>query len=319
MENFIFSLKSVLPLFVLIVIGYVLKLMKWVNESFIQAGTKIVFKITLPMMLFLQVAAADLTTSANIRLMIFTVVSLVSLFLLLLLLVPVFVKKDPDRGAMIQALLRGNFSILGIPLAANMFGPQGAVPATLLMPFVIPIYNVFSVVALALFSADPAHRKDKGALAKKMLKEIVTNPLILAIVLGLAFSLLKIRLPELLLDCLQPVSDLTTPLALICLGAQFSFTETRSTLKLAVAGTLLRQLVIPFVMLTLAVLLGFRDYDLGAVLIIYASPVAVTSYIMAKNMKSNDKLAAQLLVFTTAFSCISLTLTIFLLRTLGYL
>ena len=175
----------------------------------------------------------------------------------------------------------------------------------------------FKGCCMALF--DPAYEGKKTIPVKKILKGIITNPLIIGIVLGLPFSILDIEIPVLVDKSLDNLSSLATPLSLICLGAQFTFKAAKDNLKLSVTATVVKQLLIPSVVLLVAALLGFRGGELGAIFILFMAPTAISSYIMAKNMHSDDQLAAQILILTTLTSCFTLTAGIFLLRSLGLL
>ncbi len=317
MDNLLYSLQSVVPLFVLILMGYLLRRFKIINDAFVDVGTKIGFKMALPVLLFQQVSAADLNTAFNPNLVLFAVLSILMVIGLLCLLVPIFVKGNAQRGAIIQAIYRGNFAILGVPLAINMFGEAGAAPTSLLLPFTVPIYNATAVIILTVF--DPAFEGKKTIPVKKILKGIITNPLIIGIVLGLPFSVFNIEIPVLIDKSLDNLSSLATPLSLLCLGAQFTFKAAKDNLKLSVLATMLKQIIIPTVVLAIAALLGFRGGELGAIFILFMAPTAISSYIMAKNMHSDDQLAAQILILTTLTSCLTLTAGIFLLRSIGLL
>ena len=306
-----------MPLFVLILMGYLLRRFKIINDAFVDVGTKIGFKMALPVLLFQQVSAADLNTAFNPNLVLFAVISILMVIGLLCLLVPLFVKGNAQRGAIIQAIYRGNFAILGVPLAINMFGEAGAAPTSLLLPFTVPIYNATAVIILTVF--DPAFEGKKKIPVKKILKGIITNPLIIGIILGLPFSAFDIEIPVLIDKSLDNLSSLATPLSLLCLGAQFTFEAARDNLKLSVLATVLKQIMIPTVVLAIATLLGFRGGELGAIFILFMAPTAISSYIMAKNMHSDDQLAAQILILTTLTSCLTLTAGIYLLRSMGLL
>lgn len=317
MDNLLYSLQSVMPLFALILMGYLLQRRHIINDAFVEVGTKIGFKMALPVLLFQQVSSADLTTVFSPKLILFTLVSVLIVISSLCLIVPCFIKGNAQRGAFIQAIYRGNFAILGVPLAINMFGEVGAAPTSLLLPFTIPIYNASAVIILTVF--DPANQGSRQVPVKKILKGIVTNPLIIGIALGLPFSLLRIEIPVLVTKTLSSISSLATPLSLLCLGGQFTFQAAKENLALSALATALKQLLIPTVVLTIAALLGFRGSELGAIFILFMAPSAVSSYIMAKNMHSDDQLAAQILILTTLTSCFTLTAGIFLLRSLGLL
>ncbi len=313
MDNLIYSLRSVLPLFVMIFLGYFLRRWKIINEDFVSIGTKIVFNVSLPVLLFRQIAASDLTVVFNPGLILYGLGATVILVALMCLIVPLFIKDKPSQGAFIQGVYRGNFAILGVPLAINMFGQEGALPAALMLPFAVPLYNAMAVVILTLYSAKAGQKIN----FKKILLGIVTNPLIIGIVLGLPFSFFGIRLPELADRCLEPVSSLCTPLALLCLGGQFTFRQLKENFKISLIATILKLVLIPALVLAIAVLIGFRGGELGALFIMFMAPSAVSSYIMAKTMHSNDELAAQILILTTFFSSITIFLGILLLKSLG--
>ena len=313
MSHLLYSLESVGPLVILVLIGYVLRSKQIINKSFIDTGTSIVLKLSLPILLFNQISKADLRTVFDPFLILYALISTLVVIGLLVLLVPRFLKTNPERGAFIQAVYRGNFSILGVPLAVAMFGEAGAAPTSLLLPFTIPLYNIAAVIILAAF--DDTRKKGKDRLSFwSIIKDILKNPLIIGIVLALPFSLLNITLPKVINQTLTSIASLTTPLALICLGGQFTIQSVKEKMKPALWATALKLVIIPVIMIGIAVLLGFRGGELGAVFILFMAPSAVSSYIMAKNMHSDEMLAGQILLFTTVFSSFTIFVGIFLLH-----
>lgn len=319
MENLMYSLESVVPLFALMLVGYLLRRRHIINDNFISVGTKIGFQVALPVLLFQQISAADLNAVFNPNLILFALAAIAVTITLLCLLIPRFIKDNATRGAMIQGIYRGNFAILGVPLAINMFGEVGAAPTSLLLPFTIPIYNALAVIILTVFDPRNAGKGRTAFPIKAILRGIVTNPLIIGIVLALPFSLLHVTFPAVIDKSLDQIASLTTPLALICLGGQFTFKAAKEKLPLSLTATFIKQIVIPVIVLTAAILFGFRGGELGAVFILFMAPSAVSGYIMAKNMHSDDELAAQILIMTTLFSSLTLFFGIFLLRSLGLL
>ena len=315
MDNLIFSLNSVVPLFAAILMGIVLRRLGIINANFIDVGTKIGFRVALPFLLFSQVAGADLSSGVNPNLFWFAIVSVCVTVALCCLITPMLVKDRAKCGAIAQALFRGNFAILGIPLAINMFGQEGAMPTTLLLPITVPLYNILAVVVLVLFEPHEGERTKPNL--KKILIGVVTNPLIISIVLALPIALLRWEMPVLLTKSVDMIGSLATPIALLCLGGQFDWKNARSNLRYTLPATLMKQAVIPAIMLAIAIWLGFRDGDLGAVFILFMAPCSVSSYIMAQNMHSDGQLAAQMIMWTTLTSMGTMCLGIFLLRTFG--
>ena len=308
LEHLLFGLNSVLPLFVLVAI---------IDDKFINTGTKVGFQAALPVLLFQQVAEADITSAFSPRLILWALGMSLAVVAVLCVTVPLLVKENGRRGAIIQGIFRGNYAILGVPLAISMFGEAGAVHTTMLLPFTVSLYNLLAVTILVFFG--PKDGEQNRIEWKNILLGIATNPLIIGILLGLPFSLLHITLPEVVDRSLSNISALTTPLTLICLGGQFRFDSALKNLRCSLTAALCKQVLIPTVMLTLAVLLGFRDGELGAIFIMFMAPTAVSSYIMAKNMGGDHVLTSSVVVTTTLLSAFTLTAWIWVLRTVGFL
>jgi len=326
-NNFILSLNTVLPIVILTGVGMLLGKLKLFSDAFYSGADKFVFKVALPCMLFLQVAGANFTESAGyLKLMLAIVGILILLTVFYCLIMPLFIKDKRKLGATVQGMFRSNVAILGLVLIENMF-PEGDVRATavtayaMVMPFVVLMYNVFSVGILAIFmpSDDDAEGgskfglKDFGRAALETLK----NPLIIGVVLGFPFSLLNIQLPAILNTSIKYLSNCTTGLALVSLGAGFSFKSLSGNLKLATFVTAVKTVIQPAIGIFVLYLLGFRGPELAVAFVIFGTPVAVSSYIMAKNMKSDYELAGQILLLTTIICIFTLFAGSLLMRTIG--
>lgn len=316
MDNLLFSLQSVLPLFVLILCGYGMRRAGLIHDGFVEEGTKVVFQLTLPITLFRQIATTDLSSVFNPSLMLFCVLSVLVTIAAISLLLPLFVKDKASLGAMIQGSFRGNFAIIGIPLAIRILGEDGAKPAALILPFIVPIYNIASVIILTLLR-EPAENESSARKIPlwPILKGILTNPLIIGIVLGLIPALLHVQIPAIIDDSLAQIGNLTTPLALICLGGEFTMRSAKEKLPLTIWATLLKLVLFPLLIVGTAIAFGFRGSQLGAIFVLFSAPTAVASFVMARNMRSDHVLAGQILVFTTVFSSFTIFLGTFLLRT----
>lgn len=362
LSNLIYSLNAVAPIVLLVLLGVFFRRIGLVNEAFTAVSEKIVFRAALPVMLFLEVAQSSFAQAFDVRLILFCVASVTASFLLLSLLTSLFVKDPTKRGSFVQGACRSNFAILGVPLAENLFGSSGAATIALVMPFVILMFNVYSVVLLSFFSEnrknsakndekleDPGDgsvdnqsgKADGGGNARHpknqeqafrraktnrplgtllgTVKNIVTNPLIIGVALALPVMLFQWEIPVILQKSLGYVENLATPLALICLGANFKRESMKGRAGLAVASSLIKTVVLPFVMVALALLCGFRREALGVVLILFGAPTAVSSYIMAKNMGNDHELAAQILLFTTVLCAFTIFAGIFLLKTCNFI
>ncbi len=315
LSNLSYSINAVLPIFLLVVVGAFLNKWDKVNASFTEIADWLVFKIGLPVMLFLEVAKSRISDGLDLRLIVFLVISVTCCFLLVSVFTALMMRDRTKRGAFIQGMCRSNFAILGVPLAENMFGNEGTQAIAIVMPFVILMFNTYSVILLSVFSNSSAHKLDKKAV-RGILKNIVTNPLILGVLLGLPFMLLEIPLGTALNKTLQYLSGLTTPLALISLGANFRMESLRGRLGYAITASVGKTILLPALMVTAAALIGLRGPSLGVVLICFGAPTAVSSYIMSKKMDNDHELSAQILLLTTMMCIVTIFIGIFILKTL---
>lgn len=316
LDNLIYSVNAILPIFLLVVVGALLNKMGKLSEQFIDTADWLVFKIALPLVLFLEVASCSLSDNFDVKLAVFLLVSVTASFALVSVL-SVWLIKDPSkRGSFIQGVCRSNFAILGVPLAVNIFGESGGQAIAFATPIVIPMFNAYSVIVLSVFSGSEKHKIDKKAILG-ILKNIATNPLIHGIVLGLPFMLLDIDLPIAVNKTLTYLSNLATPLAMISLGAGFKLESLRGRAGCAVAGALGKTVVLTAVAVVAAILVGLRGPSLGVVLICFGAPTAVSSYIMAKKMDNDHELAAQILLLSTMVCVLTIFLGIFILKSLG--
>ena len=314
LSNLTYSVNAILPIFLLAVFGALLKKFGKISDAFIETADWLVFRIALPVMLFLEVAGSSLAESLDVRLILFLVVSVTITFLTVSVVAALTVRDKSKRGALIQGSCRSNFAILGVPLAVNMFGDAGGEVIAIAIPFVILMFNSYSVVILSVFSADGDKKLNRDTLLG-ILKNIVTNPLIIGIAIALPFMLFEIELPAAANKTLTYLSNLTTPLALISLGANFRTESLKGRVGYALIGALMKTIILPAAAVTAAVLVGLRGPSLGVVLICFGAPTAVTSYIMAKKMGNDHELAAQILLLSTMVCAMTIFLGIFILRT----
>ncbi len=316
LESLLFSLNSVAPIFVLTVVGAVLGRMKLLNEGFLAAADKLVFKLCLPCLLFVDLAMADIGNKFDPKLLVFCIVAVILSFLLPTLIVPLFLKDNAKRGAFIQGAYRANTAIIGITLAENMFGADGRSTMAFVLPFIVALFNSLAVVILSIYA--PADVKlTKKQLALRISQTVVTNPLIIAIVLGLLWKLTGLSLPLLAERSLDYLAGMATPLALISLGATFKLESFKGRFALTLGSASIKTIFLPFAACLFGILLGFRGVALGVIMIQFGSPASVSSYIMAKQMKSDHELAGQILLISTLMSVFTLFVGTFVLRNAG--
>ena len=316
MENIIVSFNVIAPVFFLMVLGYLLvNYTSLADRKLTKQANAIVFKIFLPCMLFYNVYQSDIGAEihSRIKLCIWAAGGLLILFVLLCLIVPKVVKQENQQGVVIQGIFRSNYVIFGVAVVQNMYGVKSTITAAILSAILVPMYNFLAVVVLSIFG------EKRETDWKKIILDIVKNPLIISSVLGIIFSLLGIRLPTAVDTTVQDLAKLSTPIAFMILGGDLDFSKVRGNLKVASVVLTIKLVILPLIMIPLIVMMGYRDADLLSGLLAYQTPVAVSSYIMAQQAGADGQLAGQLVVFSSVLSIFTLFVTILILRTIGLL
>lgn len=316
MDNIIVSFNVIAPVFFLMVLGYLLvNYTSLADRQLTKQANAIVFKIFLPCMLFYNVYQSDIGAEiqGRIKLCIWAAGGLIILFILLCLIVPKVVKQENQQGVVIQGIFRSNYVIFGVAVVQNMYGSKSTTTAAILSAILVPMYNFLAVVALSIFG------EKRETDWKKIIMDIIKNPLILSSMLGVVFSLLGIRLPTAVDTTVQDLAKLSTPIAFMILGGDLDFSKVKGNLKLSSVVLTIKLVILPLIMIPMVVMMGYKDADLLSALLAYQTPVAVSSYIMAQQAGADGQLAGQLVVFSSVLSIFTLFVTIFILRTMGML
>ena len=326
MESLIFAFNSVSPIILTVAVGYLLKRIGFMSADFSKSANKLVFRVFLPAMLFLNVYGIDNISLVNFGYVIYALVSLILIFLIALPTVTLLTKEKSRRGALLQSVFRSNYALIGIPLASSLFPGDGAAVATLLSAIMVPAFNMLAVIGLSIFNSEGGKPN-----FKKVLLGIVKNPLILSIFLGLiALGIravlvrwgISFRLSGVpaIYNTLKYLSNIATPLALLVLGAQFEFSAIPHLKREIISGVVMRSVIVPMLGIGVAYLAFGRIFSgaqFAALVAVFCTPVAVSSVPMAQEMGADTELAGQLVVFTTITSALTVFITSFLLKAAG--
>lgn len=312
MNNLILSFNVVVPLFVNIMFGYFIKKIGLVDSNTLKIMNNVTFKTFLPLLLFYNVYKTDLDGTINKKLMIFapTVIFIVCITTTILILM--IEKENKRRGVLIQAIFRSNFVLFGLPVIISLFGDESAGVTSMLIAVVVPIFNFLAVIILEIFRGG---RID----VKKIVKGIITNPLILSSMAGLILLFLNIKLPYFIEKSINDISKIATPLALIILGGSFEFNKVSGNIKQIFIGVMGKLIIVPIIFIPIAIKLGFRYIELATLMIMLTAPTAVSSFTMAEQMDGDGELAGQLVVFSSAASVFTIFIWIFIIKQLGYI
>lgn len=310
MENLALAFNVVMPLFLMMALGYCIRLLKLGDEATFKKMNNIVFRVFLPILLFHNVISTDLSTAFNGPLLLTAVCFVIAEFTLCMIFVPLLEKENRRRGVLVQGIMRSNFVIFGLPVLVSLCGENSNTGAvSLVIAVVVPMFNAFSVIALEVYRGGKLN-------FWKIAKSVASNPLILSSLLGIVLLALGVKLPEVIEKPLSDLADVATPLALVILGAEFSFRQVKSCLRQLVLGVTGRLIVMPLIFLTIAILLGFRGEELIALMVMLAAPPAVSSFTMAQQMEGDSELAGGLVVFGSLFAVLTMFVWIFALKSL---
>ncbi|MBE5921649.1 MAG: AEC family transporter [Lachnospiraceae bacterium] len=310
MDALIFSLNTTMPIFLLMILGYILKQIGLINDEFIRISNKINFKITLPCLLFLDILDAEIAKNFDLRFVLFCAVVTSIVFWTIWGLAKVFIKDKSIIGAFVQAAYRSSAAILGVALIENIYGDSGMVP--LMIIGAVPLFNIYAVLVLSKESAE-AEERSWG----QTIKNVITNPIILGILAGLIYTALPIGLPTIARTTLSNLARTATPLAVLAIGGSFEGRKALAKIKPTMVAAVIKLAVLPAVFLPFAVAMGFTGSKLVAIMIMLGSPTTPSCYIMAKNMKNDGELTASVIMVTTVLSAFSLTTILYILRTMG--
>ena len=316
-ENVLFSLNSTLPLFFVMVLGYMLYQKKFLSDGFVAGANKFVFYVALPVQLFRDLGSTDVRATFDGAYVLFCFAVTLGSILTLWALAKLCLKNKSLVGEFVQVCYLSSAAILGSAFLQSIYGDASM--SSLMILGSVPLYNIMAVVILTLESPDAAQTGSMAAKLKKSIRGIVTNPILLGIAAGFAWSLLGLPMPAMLNKTLSNVAGLTSPLALLVIGAGFKGRKALGYLRPTAAATVVKLMLLPALFLPLAVHFGFTDEKLVALLVMLGSISTPACYVMAKQMGHEGVLTGSVCVTTTLFSAFSLTFWLFVLRSFGFI
>ena len=315
MENFLLALNVVLPIFFIMTLGFLLKKIKMVDEHSLNIMNKLVFRVFMSTLLFLNVYnIGDLSALSmdNLKLLAYAfIIIFIIVFLAWLIYMPK-VKEKKKLSVLIQGVYRGNFVLFGLAIADSLYGKESLGTVSLLTAIVIPTFNVIAVILLEYYSGNEVNKI-------KLIKQVFKNPLIIATLTAIVFLVLKINIPKPVYKAIGDISKIATPLAFLVLGAGLKFGNILKNLKYLVSVNILRLIGNPLVTVGLGKLLGFQGIELVALLSMSACPTAVVSYTMAKEMNADGDLAGEIVATTSMLSIFTIFCWVLILKNLAWI
>jgi predicted permease len=335
LEVFSFSFNAVAPILLLVVAGYIIKLSGLFDDSFFKKCNTLVFRVFLPILLFKNVYDIKSIGDINFSALLYCVVAILILCLIGNLSAKIFADHRQQKGVINQCTFRSNYAIIGIPLAESLGSAEAVAFAGVLSAVSIPVFNVLAVILLSHYS-----QKNSHADIKTTLKSAAKNPLIRGVGLGIIVLLIRQFIPvtetgnlvfsvkddlPFIYSSVSNLARAASPLALVVLGARFDFSAVRSLIKPITASVVLRLVVAPAVGIGGALLLSktgimpFTATEYPALISLFGTPVAVSSAVMVGEIGGDEQLANQLVVWTSLMSVFSIFITVFLMKSLGFI
>lgn len=322
-----------MPILLIILLGYMARrIFSWKDE-FYKALNQLCFYLFLPVHLFCNIYTIDSLADMNWRAIGYLVFSVFLCFGIGFLASKLFVKKRNQKGVIIQVAMRPNQAILGIPLANSLGGEVAVAFASLTTSICVPLFNVLAVTVLTVYGENSG----KKISVRNLLYRVVTNPLIIGCLSGLAAVLIRQLIPTVdgvpvftiqsqlpsVYQALRNLSGVASPLMLFVLGSRLELSSVPELLPQLRLGVLLRLIICPAAVLTIGLLLreplNLTALEVPTLISISSTPVAVSSALMAQEMGGDDQLASQLVVWTSVLSIVSVFCIVYLIRTLGFL
>ncbi len=303
----------VLPVFLVIGLGFSLKKTGLVDSDFLFKLNRLIYYIALPALLFYKISMADFFASFNGALLGGLVISVLTIFVISYGYGSLRGYRSSVHGAFCQGAFRGNLAYIGLAIVYNAYGEEGFAIAGILLGFLVPLFNFLSVVALIF----PQRRDNHSMGMSFWLKQIANNPLILASFGGIIWSFLRLPMPQIIDRAFGIITGMSLPLALIAIGASFSLRKLRGDLAIAALATCFKIVVLPTLAGGILILLGVRGQELAIGVLLAGTPTATAAYIMAQQLKGDAELSGAIIMLSTLFSLATYTLALYLLQFIG--
>lgn len=314
-SNLIFCLNATMPIFIMMIIGYLFRKYNIISEQFTKEMNSFVFKIALPVLVFNELAGENFSDIWDTGFVIFCFVVTV-LQITISAIFSIVSKKVDDNAEFIQASFRSSAALLGVGIVQNLYGEAGFVP--LMIVGAVPLYNITAVSLLSILKPEKNESLSKEVL-KKTLFGIITNPIILGIIVGFLWSIFKIPRPFIFERTTTYIGNLATPLGLMALGASLDFKSIGNKVFSVVSATTFKLVIFCMLFIPVALQFGYRKDKLLAILIMLGSPTTVSSFVMARSMGHDGQTSAGTVMLSTLFSAFTLTLWLFILKSADFI
>ncbi len=298
------------PIFIVIAIGFLIRKKNIISEDGVSLLNKLAYNIGLPALFFLSITNYDLGDIFNIQ--IIKVIYLTyAISILLSVLINLAIRRSgKTKGAIIVSSFRCNMAFVGFPIVLAAYGDLALAKASLVVIFLVPVNIIATVIIFKFYN-----RRGKSIEIRGMLLSLVKDPIIIGTLLGILFSYFRIPVPEVFHDSLDIISAMTVAMALISIGASFRFVHLKNDFKIVSYTGFNKLILLPAVAFILSTFVfKVEAFDRNVMVILFATPLAVAAYIMAKELRSNHQLLASALILTTIASALTISAWLLLFK-----
>jgi|LSQX01.2.fsa_nt_gb predicted permease len=306
------SIAVVAPICIYIMLGIIVRRLKWIGETGLNQTNKLIYSLFFPAVMFVNIYNSSLEESLNLELILFLLVMFTIVFILLMLIIPLFIKERPVQASVIQGIYRANSILYAIPIVSTIYGQENVGVAAVSVSLIVPFTNIFCVILL---------ENKRGSKAKfgTVVLHILKNPIIIGAILGVLVKALDWPLPTVLENVVTDISKVVTPLALILLGAGLNINNIKKNKYYILLVCISKLIIVPLIFVFVGYWWGFRDIELVTIFALSSVPTAVSSYVMAKEMGADGPLAGEIVAFTSTLSIVTIFLWMLLFTGIGWI
>lgn len=306
------SLTVVAPICIYILLGILVKRLKWIGDVGLNQTNKLLYSLFFPTIMFVNIYTSSIAESFNLKLVVFLLIMYTVVFVLLNLIIPLFIKERPVQASVIQGIYRSNSILYAIPITMAIYGPDNVGVAAVCVSLLVPFSNVFCVILLE-------NKRGNKANFGKILLSLLKNPIIIGALLGLLVKLINFTLPEVFENIVIDMSKVVTPLALILLGAGLNYGNIKKNKFYIILACACKLILVPLFFILIGYSLGFRDIELATIFALSSVPTAVNTYVMATELGADGPLAGEIVAFTSTLSIITIFLWMLLMTGIGWI
>ena len=312
MQNLLVSINVIVPLILLIALGYLLRHTNFLSEEVFAGLNKLVFTVLLPCAMFQNIISSNRDAIFNSKTLGYSLIVFL-IFVVIYFLFVMKLEKDPRKqGVLCMSQYLVNLMIIGMPIMLSLYPGQDIGPAMVLFAVYIPLSTFFSILSLQVLSQKSANLRLIG-------RNFIRNPFVIASIMAFFLLFTGIRLPRIIGSAVASVTGASIPISIIVLGASFSLPAIRENKWQLVVTTIVKLFILPAAAILAAYYFGFRGIELAAIMVLFGCPTATGSYSIAVVLGGDPELSSQSVLITNILAIASFFFWIFLLASLNAL